>query len=57
MPFPRRTYPVTVAHMVEMTQSELAAVVAGLATRKFVNKTVYGCECGGTHGLACPARA
>ena len=40
-----------------LTETELAGVVAGLDTTKFVNKTVYGCECGGTHGLACPSRA
>ena len=40
-----------------LTTSELASVVAGLDSTKFVNKVVYGCECGGTHGLACPARA
>lgn len=43
--------------MVDLTPTELAAVVAGLDARRFVNKTVYGCECGGTHGLACPARS
>lgn len=40
-----------------MTQTELAAVVGALDTTKFVNKAVYGCECGGTHGLSCPARS
>jgi hypothetical protein len=43
--------------MVFLTPSELASVVAGLDARRLVNRTVYGCDCGGTHGLACPARA
>ena len=38
----------------EMTSAELAAIVGALDTTRFVNKTVYGCGCGGSHGLACP---
>ena len=42
--------------MENMTPAELTLVVGALDTQRFVNKTVYGCGCGGSHGLSCPAR-
>lgn len=40
-----------------LTETELAAIVGALDTTRFVNKTVYGCGCGGQHGAVCPGAA